>query len=64
MGSEGDKIEIKVQFREFARVQLGGTWYRCSDEKFWRLHIKFKKFGAAPVWRDDGSSTAQDNADF
>ena len=42
-GSSGDEITFKLQFREFVRVELDGTWYRCSDWGEWRFHIACEK---------------------
>lgn len=39
----GDIIELKIQFGEFARLELDGTWYRISDFGNWRFHINVVK---------------------
>src|SRR5262249_21926407 len=40
---DGRTFRLRQQFREFVRVQLGNTWYRCSDFGLWRLHSNLKK---------------------
>ena len=42
-GEEGDTYRLRNQFREFVRVQLGSTWYRCSDFGLWRHHVNAKR---------------------
>jgi hypothetical protein len=39
----GDTIELRIQFGEFARLELDGTWHRISDFANWRLHINIVK---------------------
>jgi len=36
-GEDGDTLRIRQRFGEFARVQLGNVWYRCSDFGVWRF---------------------------
>jgi hypothetical protein len=38
-GENGDTYRLRNHFREFVRVQLGTTWYRCSDFGLWRWHM-------------------------
>ena len=38
-GEDGDTYRRRFHCREFARVQLGTTWYRCSDFGLWRWHM-------------------------
>ncbi len=75
-GAVGDTVELRRHWREFARLEIGGTWYRISDFYFWRQHAKFKKVSEAAdnkdhdgdgdktgqVWIDNGSDHALDNA--
>jgi hypothetical protein len=42
-GKIGDSHEIRFQFQEFARLQIGSTWYLISDRKLWRFHAKYRK---------------------
>jgi hypothetical protein len=64
-GNEGNSIEFKLYFREFARLQLGNTWFRISDFYPWRADFKLKKVNTGtsrgPIWKDDGSILATDN---
>ncbi len=59
-GKNGDKLEHRVQFREFVRLQIGDSpapgyknWYRISNFYLWRHHAKLKKVNLR--WVDDGS---------
>jgi hypothetical protein len=55
-GENGDTYRRRVHFREFVRVQLGNTWYRCSDFGLWRWHMFAKrlsgKWGPEPGFQD------------
>jgi hypothetical protein len=42
-GTDGDRYSLRNQFSEFVRVQLGNTWYRCSDFGLWRHHVNAKR---------------------
>jgi len=59
-GSDGDTFEMRFHFTEFARLELGTTWYRISDPVYWRAHYKFKNY--VGLWADDGSFGAADNS--
>lgn len=61
-GADGNTFERRLQFIEFLRLEIAGTWYRVSDDYLWRAHFKHKRIGGA--WTDDGSDIAQDNAGF
>jgi len=61
-GKDGDTWERRLHFREFARLELDGTWHRISDFFPWRIHVKFRKAGGK--WIDDGTDKALDNAGF
>jgi hypothetical protein len=61
-GANDDTVEWRLHFIEFTRLDIGGKWYRISDDFPWRLHIKMKK--VADKWTDDGSSKVTDNAGF
>jgi hypothetical protein len=78
-GAVGDEFEVRLHFREFARIELGGKWYRCSEEKMWKVHFIFKKSNEKTdnkdydghggiedkdLWRDNGSIKAQNNDGF
>jgi outer membrane protein OmpA-like peptidoglycan-associated protein len=61
-GSDGDTFEVRLQFREFLRVNLDTTWYRASDFSLWRVHARFRR--VAGVWTNNGSTFARDNNGF
>lgn len=61
-GADGNTWERRIQFREFARVELAGTWHRFSDFFPWRIHMKWRKTGGK--WVDNGTNKATDNAGF
>ena len=41
-GDVGDTWEKRIHFRSFARLNIGGRWYRISDWYLWKMHCKFK----------------------
>jgi hypothetical protein len=47
-------FEMHAQFRQYARVQIGSVWYRCSNLELSDLKIKFKESNGK--WINDGSS--------
>ncbi|MGB7068426.1 MAG: hypothetical protein WBD22_02945 [Pyrinomonadaceae bacterium] len=59
---DGDTYEARLQFKEFTRLEIEGTWFRISDYFFWRIHLKFLK--ANGLWTDDSTSKALDNNGF
>ncbi|MCW5747629.1 MAG: LysM peptidoglycan-binding domain-containing protein [Alphaproteobacteria bacterium] len=61
-GANGNTVEFRLHFREFARVELAGTWHRISDFFPWRIHLVFKRAGGK--WVDGGTNKATDNAGF
>jgi outer membrane protein OmpA-like peptidoglycan-associated protein len=61
-GANGDTFEMRFQFREFLRVNLGPNWYRASDVSLWRFHPRFRRAGG--VWTNNGSTFARDNNGF
>jgi hypothetical protein len=61
-GANNDTFELRVQFGEFARLQVAGRWYRISDFLPWKLHVVLKRVGG--LWTDNGSTAAGDNAGF
>lgn len=61
-GADGNTWERRLHFREFARLELAGTWHRISDFFPWRIHVKFRKAGGK--WLDNGTNKATDNAGF
>ncbi len=77
-GAVGNTLEIRIHFREFARLELEGAWTRVSGDFPWRFHQKWKKASEAAddqdhngdgdkmdnVWIDDGSALALDNNGF
>jgi hypothetical protein len=42
-GFDGDKLIVRHNFREFARLQIGAKWYRVSDFGTWRHHYQLKR---------------------
>lgn len=53
---------LNAQFRQYARVQIAGKWYVCSDLKLSDLKIRFRKTNGQ--WVDDGSSYVTGNGIF
>jgi hypothetical protein len=69
-GAVGDTLEVRLQFGEFARLQIGDNgaagytnWYVISDFSDWRQHIEYIK-GVDGRWSDNDSVQATDNAGF
>jgi hypothetical protein len=42
-GNLNNTFEIRNHMRAFARLNIGGKWYRISDWYLWKVHFKFKK---------------------
>lgn len=49
-GNVNHVVEVRAQFREFVRLQIGKNapqgyrmWYRVSDFRSWRHHVKVRK---------------------
>jgi len=61
-GKDGDTVEWRLHFLEFTRLEIGGKWFRISDDFPWRTHLKMKK--VAGKWIDNGSTKALDNSGF
>ncbi|MEO6476749.1 hypothetical protein, partial [Luteolibacter sp.] len=53
---------LNAQFRQYARVQIVGKWYQCSDLNLGDLKFKFKKINGQ--WVDDSSSFVTGNGTF
>jgi hypothetical protein len=53
---------MNAQFRQYARVQIKGIWYQCSELKLSDIKIKFRK--TAGIWANDGSSFVIGNGPF
>jgi hypothetical protein len=51
-----------AQFRQFARVQIGSKWYKCSDCFLSELTCKAKRENGK--WIDDGSTFISGNGSF
>ena len=60
IGADGDTLEEHIQFREFARLELNGTWWKVSHFVPWRAHYRARK--VAGKWQNNGSDSAPDNA--
>ncbi len=53
-GNLNNTFEIRNHMRAFARLELGGTWYRISDWYLWKTHFKFKKQNESEAtWNKD-----------
>jgi len=77
-GRVGDTVELRMQFRDFARLQIGGKWFVISDDFLWRLDAKLKKADEVAdnmdydgdgikngvFWIDNGSNYGADNDGF
>ena len=77
-GQVGDTIELRRHFRDFARLEIAGKWYKISDFFEWRLHLKLRKASEAAdgqnynadddqvdvLWIDNGSNFGNDNDGF
>ncbi|MFY9611422.1 MAG: hypothetical protein WAU45_22780 [Blastocatellia bacterium] len=61
-GNEGHAIELRLHFREFARLEIAGSWNRISDYYLWRIHFKMRKSNGK--WINNGSNKALDNTGF
>jgi hypothetical protein len=58
-GGTGFTFQEDDLFQEFARVQLGATWYVISDPLPWKLIMKIKFQNGQ--WVDDGTTTGPGN---
>jgi len=58
-GSAGATFEEVAHFREFARVQIGNSWYMCSDPFLSKLTLKAKHQNGK--WVDNGSDFVLEN---
>jgi hypothetical protein len=62
-GANNDTVEVRVQFGEFVRLQIGDSgaagyrnWYRISDFSNWRHHGRLiKAGGAGGTWNNNAS---------
>lgn len=77
-GAVGDTFELRLHFREFARVLLDTNWYRISNYQLWRIHHRGIKADESVdgtdydgdgnqtdvFWIDNGTTIALDNAGF
>jgi hypothetical protein len=61
-GGADSTFLLSAQFRQYARIQIAGKWYQCSDLKLSDLNFKFWK--NAGKWTDDGSSFVTGNGTF
>lgn len=58
-GQEGYTYEEDDSFKEFARLEIGHTWYVVSDPFLWHATLKAKFQGGQ--WSDNGSETGTGN---
>ena len=67
-GVTRDIFQARIQFQEFARLDLGGAWRQISDDHPWKLHFRIVKIAIPAVginqWFNAGSFGALDNAGF
>lgn len=77
-GAVGNTFERHLQFREYARVELDGNWYKISDFELWRFDMRVIKASEAAdtidyngdgdmtdeMWIDNGSIFELNNDDF
>lgn len=61
-GADGNTVEWRLHFKEFARLEINRKWYLISDEFPWRVHLKMKKVSGK--WTNNGSNKAKNNAGF
>lgn len=62
LGAPNSTFQLNAQFRQYARVQIAGKWYQCSDLWLSDLNFRFKK--NATTWSDDNSSFVIGNGTF
>ncbi|HEY7089108.1 MAG TPA: hypothetical protein VH518_13520, partial [Tepidisphaeraceae bacterium] len=77
-GQVGNTVELRRQFRDFARLEIAGKWYAISDPFLWRTHMKVRKASEAAdgvdynhdsdqqdvLWIDNGSNFGNNNDGF
>jgi uncharacterized protein (DUF2249 family) len=51
----GNEVELRIHFREFWRLEIGGKWFLISEHKPWRLHSKLEKTWIAALDDSDGN---------
>jgi hypothetical protein len=54
VGATGDTVEVRMNFREFARIDYHGTWWQFSNRQPWFVTFRVQK-NAAGLWVDNGS---------
>ena len=64
-------LEIRHQFGEFCRVNIGEEWYRISEFTEWRLHLRGRRFERTfndnpvnSVWASEFSENELNNDNF
>jgi hypothetical protein len=62
VGANGDTVEWRLHFLEFTRVEIGGKWFKISDDFPWRTHIRMQR--VAGKWVDNGSLNELNNNGF
>jgi hypothetical protein len=55
LGAAGDTVELRLNFREFARLDYHNTWFLISNRQPWFATFRAEK-NAAGVWIDSGST--------
>ena len=53
-GTDGEKLSWVLDLKEFARLELGGKWYRISDDTEWHINLRLQR--ANGKWVDDNTT--------
>jgi hypothetical protein len=61
-GDDDETFERRYHFLEFARLNLGQSWFTISDHKPWRVHYKFKRTNGQ--WKNSSSELQEDNSSW
>jgi len=62
VGADGNTVEWRWHFLEFTRLEIGGKWFKISDDFPWRTHIRMQRVGGK--WVDNGSLNQLNNNGF
>ena len=62
-GAVGATFEARSHYREFARLEIAGKWYKISNFGQWRFHVKLRKIWEAlgPDGKPGKSDVDDDN---
>ena len=53
-GTNSEKVSWVLDLKEFARLELGGVWYRVSDDTEWHIYLRLQR--SAGKWIDDSTT--------